>query len=121
MNTAAEIPAIGLGTWQSKPNEVKHAMETALRARYRHIDGAAAHGNEPKVGEGMRASGVPRSEIWLTTQLHNQWHTRVQEAAKSSVRLLGTEYIDLYLIHWPLLTDSMDLKKHLPDWDFVNT
>lgn len=100
---------------------MEHAVETALRAGYRHIDAAAAYGNEPEVGERKRASGVPRSGIWLTTKLHNQWHTRVREALENSVRLLGIEYVDLYHIHWPLLTDPMDLKKHLPDWDFVNT
>lgn len=117
----AKIPAIGLGTWQSKPNKVKHAVETTLRAGYRHVDAAAAYGNEAEVGEGIRASGVPRSEIWLTTKLHNQWYTRVQEALETSLRLLGTDYVDLYLIHWPSSTDPTDLKKHLPDWNFVDT
>ncbi|KAJ4248801.1 hypothetical protein NW762_012639 [Fusarium torreyae] len=121
LNTGSKIPAIGLGTWQSKPNEVRVAVEAALRAGYRHIDAAAAYGNEAEVGDGIRDSGVPRSDIWLTTKLHNQWHTRVSEALDKSLEALGTDYVDLYLIHWPSSTDPTDLKKHLPDWDYVKT
>lgn len=69
LNTGAKIPAVGLGTWQSKPNEVKNAVEAALKAGYRHIDTALAYGNEAEVGEGIKASGVPREEIWITTKL----------------------------------------------------
>ncbi|KAI0894315.1 Aldo/keto reductase [Annulohypoxylon nitens] len=121
LNSGDKIPAIGLGTWQSKPHEVQAAVEAALRAGYRHIDAAAAYGNESEVGEGIKASGVPRSEIWLTTKLHNQWHTRVEEALNKSLSLLGTDYVDLYLIHWPSSTDPNDLKKILPNWDYVDT
>ena len=63
------MPAIGLGTWQSKPNEVKDAVEAALTGGYRHIDTALAYGNEAEVGAGIKASGVPREEIWITTKL----------------------------------------------------
>ena len=97
LNTGDKIPAIGLGTWQSKPDEVWTAVEAALRTGYRHID--AAYGNEAEVGEGIRRSGVPRSDIWLTTKLHNQWHTRVSQALDASLEALGTDYVDLYLIH----------------------
>lgn len=121
LNTGDKIPAVGLGTWQSKPDEVRVAVQCALRAGYRHIDAAAAYGNEAEVGEGIRNSGVPRGDIWLTTKLHNQWHTRVPEALDASLRALGTEYVDLYLIHWPSSTDPTDLKKHLRDWDYVKT
>lgn len=69
LNTGAKIPAIGLGTWQSKPNEVKTAVEVALKSGYRHIDTAAAYGNEKEVGDGIKASGVPRSDFFLTTKL----------------------------------------------------
>lgn len=69
LNTGAKIPAIGLGTWQSKPNEVKTAVEVALKAGYRHIDTAAAYGNEKEVGDGIKASGVPRNDFFLTTKL----------------------------------------------------
>lgn len=121
LNTGAKIPAIGLGTWQSKPDEVKEAVEIALRKGYRHIDTALAYGNEAEVGAGIKASGVPRSEIWLTTKLDNTWHHRVEEGITSSLKSLGIDYVDLYLMHWPSSTDPVDLKKHLPDWDFVKT
>ncbi|KAF3345401.1 SANT domain-containing protein 2 [Verticillium dahliae VDG2] len=121
LNTGDKLPAVGLGTWLSKPNEVKHAVEAALRQGYRHIDTALAYGNEREVGDGIKASGVPRSEIWLTTKLDNPWHKRVQEGIASSLESLQTDYVDLYLMHWPSSTDPEDLKKHHPDWDFVDT
>jgi len=121
LNTGAKIPAIGLGTWQSKPNEVKNAVEAALKAGYRHIDTALAYGNEAEVGEGIKASGVPREEIWITTKLDNPWHKRVEEGIQSSLKSLGVDYVDLYLMHWPSSTDPTNLKKHLPDWNFVKT
>ncbi|CRK09278.1 hypothetical protein BN1723_009025, partial [Verticillium longisporum] len=110
LNTGDKLPAVGLGTWQSKPNEVKHAVEAALRQGYRHIDTALAYGNEREVGDGIKASGVPRSEIWLTTKLDNPWHKRVQEGIASSLESLQTDYVDLYLMHWPSSTDPEDVK-----------
>ncbi|KAJ9210881.1 hypothetical protein DTO166G4_7552 [Paecilomyces variotii] len=121
LNTGAKIPAVGLGTWQSKPNEVKEAVKTALAKGYRHIDTALAYGNEAEVGEGIKESGVPREEIWVTTKLDNTWHHRVQEGIDSSLKSLGLDYVDLYLVHWPSSTDPNDKKKHLPDWDFIKT
>lgn len=115
------MPAVGLGTWQSKPNEVKNAVEAALRRGYRHIDTALAYGNEREVGDGIKASGVPRDQIWLTTKLDNPWHKRVQEGIASSLDSLQTDYVDLYLMHWPSSTDPEDLKKHYPDWNFLDT
>jgi len=121
LNTCAKIPAIGLGTWQSKPNEVREAVKAALQAGYRHIDTALAYGNENEVGQGIKDSGVPREEIWITTKLDNPWHKRVEEGIESSLKSLGVDYVDLYLMHWPSSTDPADLKKHYPDWDFRNT
>ncbi|RJE24266.1 Aldo/keto reductase family [Aspergillus sclerotialis] len=121
LNTGAKIPAIGLGTWQSGPNEVREAVKNALLAGYRHIDTALAYGNEAEVGDGIRDSGVPRSEIWVTTKLNNTWHHRVAEGIDSSLKSLGLDYVDLYLMHWPSSTDPNDPKKHLPDWDFIKT
>ncbi|KAF7562645.1 hypothetical protein G7046_g1487 [Stylonectria norvegica] len=121
LNTGDKIPAVGLGTWQSKPNEVSTAVEAALRAGYRHIDTAFAYGNEKEVGAGIKASAVPREEIWLTTKLDNPWHKRVPEAITKSLENLGTDYVDLYLMHWPSSSDPEDLKKHYPDWDFRDT
>lgn len=85
------------------------------------IRSALAYGNEAEVGQGIRDSGVPRSEIWITTKLDNTWHHRVQEGIDSSLKSLGTDYVDLYLVHWPSSTDPSDKKKHLPDWDFIKT
>jgi glycerol 2-dehydrogenase (NADP+) len=80
-----------------------------------------AYGNEAEVGRGIKNSGVPREEIWLTTKLDNPWHKRVQEGIDSSLKSLGVDYVDLYLMHWPSSTDPDDLKKHYPDWDFIKT
>jgi len=97
------------------------AVEAALRAGYRHIDTAYAYGNEKEVGEGIKASGVPREEIFLTTKLNNPNHQQVAEYIDRSLENLGTSYVDLYLIHWPSSTDPADSKKHLADWDYVDT
>ncbi|KIJ59960.1 hypothetical protein HYDPIDRAFT_32690 [Hydnomerulius pinastri MD-312] len=102
LNNGESIPAIGLGTWQSKPNEVARAVEEALRKGYRHIDCAWAYGNEKEVGEGLRASGVPRSEVFITSKLWGTYHSRVEECLDQTLANLGTDYLDLYLIHWPV-------------------
>src|ERR1700761_1505955 len=116
-----KIPAVGLGTWQSPPNQVRIAVKAALDAGYRHIDTALAYGNEHEVGQGIKDSGVPRDQIWITTKLDNTWHHVVEEGITSSLKSLDTDYIDLYLMHWPSSTDPKDKEKHLPDWDFVKT
>lgn len=103
LNNGFEIPAIGLGTWQSKPGEVASAVEYAIKeVGYRHIDCAWAYGNEKEVGEGIRASGVPRSDIFITSKLWGTYHTRVEECLDETLANLGTAYLDLYLIHWPV-------------------
>lgn len=115
------MPIIGLGTWQSAPNEVYNAVLSALKHGYRHIDTALAYGNEAEVGAAIRDSGVPRADIWVTTKLDNPWHKRVPEGIDSSLKSLGLDYVDLYLIHWPSSTDPTDLKKHHEGWDYVDT
>ncbi|OAX34785.1 Aldo/keto reductase [Rhizopogon vinicolor AM-OR11-026] len=102
LNNGQTIPAIGLGTWQSKPNEVARAVEYALKAGYRHIDCAWAYGNEKEVGEGLRASGVPREEVFITSKLWGTYHRRVEECLDQTLANLGTTYVDLYLVHWPI-------------------
>ncbi|KAM4067122.1 aldo/keto reductase family protein [Hirsutella rhossiliensis] len=121
LNSGDQMPAVGLGTWRSKPSEVRAAVEAALRVGYRHIDTAAAYGNEAEVGAGIRASGVPRDRIWLTTKLNNPDHRDVAAALDRSLDRLGTAYVDLYLMHWPSSTDPADPKRHLADWDFRDT
>jgi len=121
LNTGDKMPGVGLGTWQSKPNEVREAVKNALQLGYRHIDTALAYGNEAEVGDGIKDSGVPRNEIWITTKLDNPWHKRVPEGIASSLKDLKTDYVNLYLMHWPCSTDPDDLKKHYPDWTFLDT
>ncbi|KXJ87113.1 GCY protein [Microdochium bolleyi] len=104
LNTGAKIPALGFGTWQAKPGEVEIAVETALRSGYRHIDCASIYRNEAEVGEGIRKSGVARSDIWLTGKLWNTHHAPgdVEAGVDKSLKDLGTDYLDLYLMHWPV-------------------
>lgn len=104
LNTGAQIPAVGFGTWQAGPGEVERAVETALKAGYRHIDCAAIYRNEAEVGDGIRRSGVPRSEIFLTGKLWNTKHAPedVESALDKSLQDLRVEYLDLFLMHWPV-------------------
>ena len=95
-----------MGTWQSKPNEVTEAVKHALKVGYRHIDTALAYGNEAEVGKGIKESGIPRSEIWLTTKLDNTWHHRVTEGIETSLKDLGTDYVDLYLMVGHQITED---------------
>jgi glycerol 2-dehydrogenase (NADP+) len=91
-----------LGTWQSEKQQVAHAVETALKAGYRHLDCAWIYGNEEEVGEGIKASGVPREDIFITTKLWGTYHRRVEENLDISLKKLQLDYIDLYLVHWPV-------------------
>ncbi|KAH7309827.1 NADP-dependent oxidoreductase domain-containing protein [Stachybotrys elegans] len=121
LNNGSAIPAIGLGTWQSSDSQTRDAVEHALQHGYRHIDTAFNYGNEKEVGEGIRASGIPREDIWVTTKLDNPWHHRAQQGLEASLKNLDTGYIDLFLMHFPCSTDPDDPSKHLGDWDFVKT
>ncbi|KAI9891808.1 MAG: hypothetical protein M1814_002373 [Vezdaea aestivalis] len=121
LNTGAVIPAIGLGTWQSGTNEVRDAVRIALAKGYRHIDTALNYGNEAEVGDGIRDSGVPREDIWVTTKLDNNWHHRVQAGIDRSLKSLGLDYVDLFLVHWPVPTSETDPKVRQPNWDFIKT
>ncbi|KAJ3859535.1 NADP-dependent oxidoreductase domain-containing protein [Lentinula edodes] len=101
LNTGAEMPTLGLGTWRSQPGAVEHAVEYALKNGYRNIDTATAYGNESEVGQGIKKSGVPREEIFLTTKLNNPDMGRPKEALEYSLKQLDTPYLDLWLMHWP--------------------
>lgn len=99
----ARIPAIGLGTWTFTDAVAAQLVAEAIRAGYRHIDTAAMYDNEAGVGDGLRAGGVPRDQIFLTTKV---WQTDIdagdlQRSVEASLRRLGTDYVDLALIHWP--------------------
>lgn len=102
-NDGKSIPQLGLGVWQTPDNTAVTAVKTALDNGYRHIDTAAAYHNERGVGEGMRQSGLDRKDIFLTTKLWNddQGFDSTLRAFDKSLKELGTDYVDLYLIHWP--------------------
>jgi diketogulonate reductase-like aldo/keto reductase len=105
LNNGVEIPLLGLGVFKAgKGRETEEAVRTALEAGYRHVDTAAAYENEEDVGKGLRSSGVPREQVFITTKLWNedQRRGRQREAFEESLRRLGTDYVDLYLVHWPV-------------------
>ncbi len=107
LNNQVVIPTVGLGVWQAaRGSQTQNAVRAAVKAGYRHIDTARIYGNERDVGEGLRSSGVPRSELFVTTKLWNddQGYDAALEAFDASLQRLGLEYIDLYLIHWPVPT-----------------
>ena len=96
-----EIPLLGLGVWQVPDGpECETAVRTALELGYRHIDTAQAYGNEESVGRGLRASGVPREEVFLTTKFF-PGHEDPEAEAQRSLERLGVDQVDLYIIHWP--------------------
>lgn len=103
LHTGATIPAVGLGTWRATGDHIYEAVKHAIAVGYRHIDSAAAYHNEHDVGRGVRDSGVSRPEVFLTTKLWNALSTKAETAAAidESLNNLGTDYLDLLLIHWP--------------------
>lgn len=103
LSNGVRIPCIGFGTWQSRDGEGVAAVKSALEAGYRLIDTAAAYGNELSVGAAIRESCVPRDQVFITSKLRNSAHgyDATMEAFEWSTQKLGTDYLDLYLIHWP--------------------
>lgn len=138
LNTGANIPEISLGTWRSLgATDGYDSVIAALKAGYRHIDTAAIYGNEDQVGKAIRDSGIPREEIFVTSKLWNTQQHNPAGALKDTLSRLGLDYLDLYLMHWPVTfntrnvkgTDFMVIPKNengKPDiemdtWNFVKT
>ena len=105
LGNGEEIPVLGLGVYLSPEGETTAAsVRWAVEAGYRHIDTAAVYGNEASVGEGIQTCGIPREQLFVTSKLWNDdiRKGRELEAFRESLKKLGTEYLDLYLIHWPV-------------------
>ena len=104
LNKGEKIPIIGFGTWQTPDGQVaEESVLAALNSGYRHIDTAAAYGNEESVGAAIKKSGINRHELFVTTKLWNSDHgyQNTKKAIDTSLEKLGLDYLDLYLIHWP--------------------
>jgi 2,5-diketo-D-gluconate reductase A len=115
LNDGHSIPQLGFGVFQIDPADTAEAVTNALEVGYRHIDTAEMYGNEREVGEAVRASGVVRAEIFITSKLNNRYHRPddARRAFETTLTELGFDYVDLFLIHWPLPT--------LYGGDFVST
>lgn len=117
LSNGVAIPCIGYGTWQTPDGETaKNSVKCAIENGYRHIDTAAAYGNEGSVGEGIKASGVKRDDIFLTTKhwVTERGYDKTIAACEASMKALGVDYLDLYLIHWPAVA------KISPEWKEIN-
>lgn len=104
MNDGNSIPQVGLGVWKTPPEDTERAVAAALAAGYRHVDTAAAYGNEEQTGTAIARSGLDRAQVFLVTKLWNseQGYDSTLTAFDASVARLGVDYLDLYLIHWPV-------------------
>ncbi|QES44828.1 oxidoreductase [Streptomyces venezuelae] len=104
LNNGVEMPQLGFGVWQVPDDEAEKAVATALEAGYRSIDTAAIYGNEEGTGKAIAASGVAREDLFVTTKLWNsdQGYDATLRAFDTSLEKLGLDYVDLYLIHWPV-------------------
>lgn len=117
LNNGVHVPCVGFGTWQTPSGETaKESVRAAIAAGYRHIDTAAAYGNEADVGAGIKASGVARSDIFLTTKhwIMDRGYKKTVAAVEKSLKELQVDYLDLYLVHWPCMPVSS------PEWEEIN-
>src|ERR1700741_332639 len=115
LNDGHTIPQLGFGVFQIKPDQTAAAVRSALEIGYRHIDTAEMYGNEKEVGQGIRDAGLSREEVFITSKLNNGYH-RADDARRAfdeTLIRLQSDYVDLFLIHWPLPT--------LYGGDFVST
>jgi 2,5-diketo-D-gluconate reductase A len=115
LNDGTQIPQLGFGVFQIAPDETAAAVRTALEIGYRHIDTAEMYQNEKGVGDGIRDFGIDRGEVYVTSKLNNGFHKPddARRAFDKTIEALGFDYVDLFLIHWPLPT--------LYDGDFIST
>jgi 2,5-diketo-D-gluconate reductase A len=115
LNDGADIPQLGFGVFQIEPAKTAAAVRTALEIGYRHIDTAEMYGNEKEVGQGVRDAGLNRADVFITSKLNNGFHKPddARRAFDNTLRALESDYVDLFLIHWPLPT--------LYGGDFVST
>lgn len=115
LNDGNHIPQLGFGVFKVDPDDTAAAVRDALECGYRHIDTAQMYGNEKGVGEGIRDAGLDRGHVFVTSKLNNGFHRPddARRAFDETLRALGTDYVDLFLIHWPLPTRY--------DGDFVST
>ncbi|KAA0082638.1 aldo/keto reductase [Mycolicibacterium sp. P9-64] len=115
LNDGGRIPQVGFGVFKIVPDDTAAAVKAALEAGYRHIDTAEMYGNERGVGQGVRDAGVDRADVYITSKLNNGFHRPddARRAFDETLSALGSDYVDLFLIHWPLPT--------LYDGDFVST
>ncbi|ODV94515.1 hypothetical protein PACTADRAFT_71301 [Pachysolen tannophilus NRRL Y-2460] len=127
-----KIPAVGLGTWKSTDEDAYNSVLAALKSGYRHIDTAWAYGNGAQVGKAIKDSGVPREEIFVTSKLWCTRHNDPEKALDESLEALGLDYLDLYLIHWPIFLNPNGNDPKYPkkpdgtrdmveDWSFVDS
>lgn len=115
LNDGTSIPQLGFGVYKIEPDQTAAAVRTALEAGYRHVDTAEMYGNEREVGQGIRDAGVDRGDVYVTSKLNNDVHRPddARRAFDETLRALESDYVDLFLIHWPLPA--------LFDGDFVST
>lgn len=135
LNNGIEIPNLGLGTWQAEPGEVENAVKIAIDLGYRHLDCAMVYGNENEIGNAIREKiddgTVRRKDLFVVTKLWNTFHEleKVVPACEESLKNFGLDYLDMYLMHWPVAQKVFgDITSNLPfknavgiDYDYLDT